>query len=120
MYVPIALLLFVVLLAGGHVFLSWLFRETREDGGTAEERAQARRTRSFYNHRTWAAFRRLISKKPALLTYRRDKYGRFRKLNPSLPRTASPQRTASRTRKPRTVPRRRPASARRTVQVPAE
>jgi hypothetical protein len=117
MYVPIVLLMFVALLVGGHAFLSWLLVETREDRDTTEERERVRRQRSFYNHRTWAAFRRLISKKPALLTYRRDKHGRFRKLNPAPPK---PKMPASRSRKPRASQRRRPASARRKVHVPAE
>jgi hypothetical protein len=110
MYVPIVLLMFVAVLVGGHAFLSWLLVETKEERGSAEERARARAPRSFYNHRTWAAFRRLISKKPALLTYRRDRSGRFRKLSPGLP---SPPKQANRSVKPRTSPRRRRAPARR-------
>ena len=109
MYVPIVLLMFVAALVGGHAFLSWLFAEAKEECGSAEERARERAPRSFYNHRTWAAFRRLISKKPALLTYRRDRNGRFRKLNPT------PPRQAARSVKPRTSPRRRRAPARRTA-----
>jgi hypothetical protein len=107
MYIPIVLLVFVIVLVGGHAFLSWLLVETKEERGSAEERAQARAPRSFYNHRTWAAFRRLISKKPALLTYRRDRSGRFRKLNPSAPKQAT------RPVKARTTNRRRRAPARR-------
>lgn len=107
MYVPIVLLLFVAVLVGGHAFLSWLLVETKEEHGSAEERARERAPRSFYNYRTWAAFRRLISKKPALLTYRRDKHGRFRKITPTLPKQAS------RSVKPRTSARRRRAPARR-------
>ena len=107
MYVPIVLLMFVAILIGGHAFLSWLLTETREEQGSAEERARAREPRSFYNHRTWAAFRRLISKKPALLTYRRDRNGRFRKLNPS------PPKQVTRSVKPRTSPRGRRTPARR-------
>ena len=107
MYIPIVLLVFVIVLVGGRAFLSWLLVETKEERGSAEERARARAPRSFYNHRTWAAFRRLISKKPALLTYRRDRSGRFRKLNPN------PPRQATRSVKPRTSPRRRRVPARR-------
>lgn len=107
MYVPIVLLIFVAALVGGHAFLSWLLSETEEERGSAEERARQRAPRSFYNHRTWAAFRRLISKKPALLTYRRDRNGRFRKLNPT------PSRPAARSTKQRTSPRRRRTPARR-------
>ena len=107
MYVPIVLLMFVAALVVGHAFLSWLLVETKEELGSAEEGARAKAPRSFYNHRTWAAFRRLISKKPALLTYRRDRNGRFRKLNPS------PPRQAARPVKPRTSSRRRRAPARR-------
>lgn len=115
MYVPIVLLIFVTILVGGHAFLSWLLSETQEERGSAEERERARAPRSFYNQRTWAAFRRLISKKPALLTYRRDRNGRFRKLNPSPPR-----QVAARSVKPRAAARRRRAPARRKAQAPAE
>ena len=107
MYVPNVLLIFVPVLVGGHAFLSWLLVESKEERESAEERTREKAPRSFYNHRTWAAFRRLISKKPALLTYRRDRNGRFRKLNPG------PPRQAARPVQPRTSPRRRRAPARR-------
>jgi hypothetical protein len=110
MYVPIVLLIFVVALVAGHFFLSWLLVETKEERGSAEERARGRAPRSFYNHRTWAAFRRLISKKPALLTYRRDRSGRFRTLTPSPPKqVARPVKPRSSNRRRRPPARRKPA-----------
>jgi hypothetical protein len=59
------------------VFLSWAFAESPEDG-TSD--GPTRSPRSFYNYRTWTAFHRLLSRRPPLLTYRRDRRGRFRKL----------------------------------------
>ncbi len=112
MYVPIVLLGFVALVVGGHFFLSWLLVETSEDRET--EGGHARPPRSFYNPRTWAAFRRLTAKRPALLMYRRDKKGRFRKLAPGV---AAPVRRSVKRRK--SAPSRR-TSARRKAQIPAE
>ena len=111
-YVPLVLLGFVGLLVGGHVFLSWLLGEASEGEGEAGERQ--RPPRSFYNPRTWAAFRRLTAKRPPLLMYRRDKNGRFRKLSPGL--TSSPARP-SRRRSPR---RPRRIAARPDTRIPAE
>ncbi len=110
MYVPIVLLVFAAVLVAGHQFLSWLLVDAEE--GQGEDRH--RPPRSFYNPRTWAAFRRLIRKRPALLTYRRDRFGRFRKLTPGI---GGP---AKRGRKPRKGRSSRPPTTRRRVQVPAE
>lgn len=112
MYVPIVLIGFVGLLIGGHVFLSWLLAEAADDrDGRAEA---ARPPRSFYNPRTWDAFRRLARKRPALLMYRRDKKGRFRKLSPGI--AVTPVRPAKR----RTARRPKRPTTRRRVQMPAE
>ena len=111
-YIPIVLLGFVGTLAGGYYFLSWLLSETSEERQTREERE--RPPRSFYNPRTWAAFRRLVRTRPQLLMYRRDKKGRFRKLSPGL---ALPVSRRSRRRTARS-PRRTPT--RGELRVPAE
>lgn len=112
MYVPIVLIGFVGLLVGSHFFLSWLLVESGEDRQSRGE--AARPPRNFYNPRTWAAFRRLASKRPPLLMYRRDKNGRFRKLTPGVAKTTS-RPAKRRTARPRTRP-----ATRRRVQIPAE
>ena len=112
MYVSVVLIGFVSLLVAGHFFLSWLLVESPEDRQTREE--AGRPPRNFYNPRTWAAFRRLASKRPALLMYRRDKYGRFRKLSPG--KAPAPSRSVKR----RTPRRPRRPTARHKRQVPAE
>lgn len=112
MYVSVVLIGFVGLLVGGHYFLSWLLVESPEDRQSREE--AGRPPRNFYNPRTWAAFRRLASKRPPLLMYRRDKNGRFRKLSPGV--SATPSRSIKR-RTPRRP--RRPATRHKT-QIPAE
>lgn len=123
MYITIMVLVIVAALLGGHAFFAWLFSETGEEPGSAEERSLAKAPRSFYNHRTWAAFRRLISKKPALLTYRRDRNGRFRKLTPTRPKPATRSvkaRTSSKRRRPpaRRAPMRRPNEERPSSPLP--
>ena len=109
MYVPLVLLGFAALLVGGHALLSWLLVESEEQG----EGSEPRRRRSFYDPRTWAAFRRLLSKRPALLTYRRDRLGRFRKMS------AGPARPPRRKSRPRPGRGSRGGS-RRGIQIPAE
>ncbi len=74
-------LLFLIILSALGVLtyagLQWMLAETLEDGAASQP---PRAPRSFYNPRTWAAFHRLASRKALLLTYRRDRRGRFRKV----------------------------------------
>ena len=112
MYVPIVLLAFVGILVGSHFFLSWLLAEMPEDRDSHGQ--IVRRRRNFYNPRTWEAFRRLTAKRPALLMYRRDKKGRFRKLSPAAPLPVS------RSVKRRNARRPRRSVARGKAQIPAE
>ena len=59
-------------------FLSWTVAEAPEDSAASEE--QRRNRRNFYDPRTWAAYQRWTRHRPLLISYRRDKRGRFRKL----------------------------------------
>lgn len=112
MYIPIVLLAFVGILIGSHFFLSWLLAEMPEDRDS--EGQIVRPPRNFYNPRTWEAFRRLTAKRPALLMYRRDKNGRFRKLSQAAPPPVSRSVKRRNGRRPR-----RPAPRAKT-QIPAE
>jgi hypothetical protein len=115
MYVVIVLLMFVAAIVLANAFLSWLLVEPPEDETVPEREArEAREARSFYRPRTWRALRRLLAKRPPLLTYRRDKNGRFRKLQHGSSRP--PSRNA-RARKPRSSG---SANRRGRVQIPAE
>ncbi len=74
------LLLLTILLGLGiitYAGLHWTLAETTEDEPASQP---TRAPRNFYNPRTWAAFHRLVGRKTLLLTYRRDRRGRFRKV----------------------------------------
>ena len=75
------LLVLAILLALGfiaHSITAWALAETSEEGPPAA--LAVRNPRSFENHRTWSALMRLLGRGPPLLSYCRDKRGRFRKL----------------------------------------
>jgi|GEM_PF-5024492 len=76
MYILLVLILILALVAGLYVTLSWSLAETPED--VADERSQE--PRSYYDPRTWAALHFLLGEKPLLISSRRDRRGRFRKM----------------------------------------
>lgn len=78
MYILLFLITILLLSFFVHALLSWTFSEPPEDCEAAGERLKP--PRSFYNPRTWAAYHRLAAQRPAKLSYRRDKRGRFRKM----------------------------------------
>jgi hypothetical protein len=55
-----------------------MLREVPEDSLADDRPANPS---SFYDPRTWTAFHRFMGSGNLLLTYRRDKRGRFRKVN---------------------------------------
>jgi hypothetical protein len=76
MYVLLVLILLLALIGGLYFVLSWSLAETPED----LDHERTRNPRSFYDPRTWAAYHRLVAQKPPLLSSRRDRQGRFRKM----------------------------------------
>jgi hypothetical protein len=76
MYVLLVLILILALVAGLYLTLSWSLAETPED--VSDERIQE--PRSYYDPRTWAAYHFLLGQKPLLISSRRDRRGRFRKM----------------------------------------
>jgi hypothetical protein len=76
MYILLVLILLLALIAGGYLIISWSLTEVPED--IEDERTHD--PRSFYDPRTWAAYHFLIGQKPLLISSRRDRRGRFRKM----------------------------------------
>ena len=76
MYVLLVLILLLGLIAGLYFTLSWSLAEEPED--LDDERT--RNPRSFYDPRTWAAYHRLVGQRQLLISSRRDRQGRFRKM----------------------------------------
>jgi hypothetical protein len=76
MYILLVLMLTLGLVTGLYLTLSWSLAETPEDIGN--ERIEE--PRSYYDPRTWAAYHFLLGQKPILISSRRDRRGRFRKM----------------------------------------
>lgn len=79
MYILLSIALAVAAVALAWLFTLWLLPEAPEDDLGGSE--GTRRPRDFYDVRTWVAYQRWTRQKPALLAYRRDKRGRFRKMS---------------------------------------
>ena len=76
MSILLVLILLMAAIAGLYFTLSWSLEETPDD----LEDERIRNPRSFYDPRTWAAYHRLVGQKPLLISSRRDRQGRFRKM----------------------------------------
>ena len=76
MYILLILSLLLALFGAMYFILSWSLADASEHAD--DERTQD--PRSFYDPRTWAAYHRLLGQKPLLLSSRRDRQGRFRKM----------------------------------------
>ena len=78
MYMLLFLAVLLALVVWASWFLCWTVAEAPDDDAASDERR--RNPRNFYDPRTWAAYQRWTRHRPLLLSYRRDKRGRFRKL----------------------------------------
>ena len=78
----ILLFFFAALLVGFGLrwLVEWALAETPEDSGSSWQ--LDRDPRNFNNPRTWAAYQRLLRwQRPVLISSRRDRRGRFRKMS---------------------------------------